>query len=238
MKIVFCDDEVEITEMLTKYVCEFFTMNKLKKPTCLVFSSGEELITDNPKEVDIAFLDVEMSGISGIYAGEFLKKNNPKAKVIIVTSYSEYLDEAMRFNVFRYLSKPIDKNRLFRNIRDAISQIVDESHPVIIDTTDASFVFESSEVICIESLNKEVLAYTTKGLFITKNKMEYFKDKLISKSFFQAHRSFIINLKYVRSYDRESILLSFDNNEIDVYLARRKYSEFKKAFVMYLGCVE
>ena len=37
-----------------------------------------------------------------------LKKKDKDIIIFIITSYSEYLDEAMRFNVFRYLSRPID----------------------------------------------------------------------------------------------------------------------------------
>ncbi len=55
-----------------------------------------------------------MPGMNGIYVGNELKKANKNVIIFVVTSYSEYLDEAMRFHVFRYLSKPLDKQRFFR----------------------------------------------------------------------------------------------------------------------------
>lgn len=61
-----------------------------------------------------------MSGFDGIYVGNELKKQNESAIIFIVTSHLEYLDAAMRFHVFRYLSKPIDKQRLFQNLDDAL----------------------------------------------------------------------------------------------------------------------
>ena len=61
-----------------------------------------------------------MPGMNGIYVGNELKRVNENVIIFIVTSYSEYLDEAMRFRVFRYLSKPLEKQRFFRNFRDAI----------------------------------------------------------------------------------------------------------------------
>ena len=48
-----------------------------------------------------------MPGMNGIYVGNELKKATENVIVFVVTSYSEYLDEAMRFHVFRYLSKPL-----------------------------------------------------------------------------------------------------------------------------------
>jgi len=59
---------------------------------------------------------VERPGRNGISTGTLLKKMNPNVRVFIVTSYLDYLDHAMKFHVFRYLSKPIDKARLFRNM--------------------------------------------------------------------------------------------------------------------------
>lgn len=61
-----------------------------------------------------------MPGLDGIYVGNELKKKDKDIIIFIITSYSEYLDEAMRFHVFRYLSKPIDRQRLFRNLKDAL----------------------------------------------------------------------------------------------------------------------
>ena len=78
---------------------------------------------------DIVFLDIEMPGMNGIYVGNELKSQNRNIIIFVVTSYSEYLDEAMRFHVFRYLSKPLDKQRFnalqtasFKSILYAISK--------------------------------------------------------------------------------------------------------------------
>ena len=46
---------------------------------------------------DIVYLDIQMSGIDGIAVGNSLLKSYPAAIIIIVTSFPEYLDDAMRF---------------------------------------------------------------------------------------------------------------------------------------------
>lgn len=79
---------------------------------------GTAFFLINPKRYRL--LDVEMPGFDGIYVGNELKKQNESVIIFIVTSYLEYLDAAMRFHVFRYLSKPIDKQRLFQNLDDAL----------------------------------------------------------------------------------------------------------------------
>ena len=119
MRIVFCDDDPLILQQLQVYVKEFFIGLGGPEPEYTVYRSGDELICQG-SQFDIAFLDVEMPGASGIHAGAKLKEKNPRIKILIVTAYPDYLDEAMRFQVFRYFSKPIDKTRLFRNLKDAV----------------------------------------------------------------------------------------------------------------------
>ena len=115
MRIVFCDDDPMILRQLLSLVKEYFASLGGIEPEYTVYRSGDELIRQG-EQFDIAFLDVEMAGVSGIHVGAKLKEKNARIKIFIVTAYPDYLDEAMRFQVFRYLSKPIDKTRLFRNL--------------------------------------------------------------------------------------------------------------------------
>lgn len=119
MRMFICDDEELITTQLKSYIQDFFTEKMLNIPEIIVYHSGEELLEDS-SEKDIVFLDIEMFGLDGIFVGRKLKEDNPNTIIFIVTSYSEYLDDAMRFHVFRYLSKPLNPQRLFQNLTDAL----------------------------------------------------------------------------------------------------------------------
>ncbi len=110
MRILICDDDPLIIEQLQKFIESFFKSNHIKCPELVSFTSGESLLADS-EEKDLVFLDIEMPGMNGIYIGNELKKANKNVIIFVVTSYSEYLDDAMRFHVFRYLSKPLDRSR-------------------------------------------------------------------------------------------------------------------------------
>ena len=115
MRILICDDDVLMIEQLKKLITSYFQERHINCPELSCFSDGESLLADT-KEKDILFLDVEMPGMNGIYIGNELKKHNKDIIIFIVTSYSQYLDDAMRFHVFRYLSKPLDRQRFRLNI--------------------------------------------------------------------------------------------------------------------------
>lgn len=122
MRILICDDDELITKQLSKYIQNYFEHSSAKCPKISCFSDGESLLADEG-EKDILFLDIEMPGTNGIFVGHELKKQNSNIIIFVITSYSEYLDDAMRFHVFRYLSKPLDKQRLFRNLKEAIETV-------------------------------------------------------------------------------------------------------------------
>ena len=119
MQIAICDDDPMIIKELQKDLEQYFRKHHLSYPPISQFTSGEALL-NNKEEKDIVFLDVEMPGLNGIYVGNTLRKRYPNILIFIVTSFMEYLDDAMRFHVFRYLSKPIDRQRLYRHGCDRI----------------------------------------------------------------------------------------------------------------------
>lgn len=120
MRILICDDDTLILEHIYKLLKYYFESAHLKMPEIISYSNGESLLMDKGSK-DIVFLDIEMPGMNGIYVGNELKSQNRNVIIFVVTSYSEYLDEAMRFHVFRYLSKPLNKQRFLRNLKDALT---------------------------------------------------------------------------------------------------------------------
>ena len=121
MRIIICDDNLLMVEEIHKYIQLYFQRSNSKCPEVVCFTDGESLLADEGDK-DLVFLDVEMPGFNGIYIGNELKKKNNKIIIFVVTAFSEYLDDAMRFHVFRYISKPIDTKRFMRNLEDAIAE--------------------------------------------------------------------------------------------------------------------
>ena len=230
MRILICDDDVLIIEQLQKYIINFFENIGVKCPELVCFSDGESLLSDKG-EKDILFLDIEMPGMNGIYVGNELKRANNNIIIFIVTSYSEYLDEAMRFHVFRYLSKPLDKQRFFRNMKDAVDLYNAITIKIPVETKQGMHTLPVSSVIAIEAQGRKITVHTTLCDFESIHNMQYWLELLPKNRFFQTHRSFIINFEHVTDFDRNLVHMS-DNQS--AYLTKRKYSSFKKAYLLYL----
>lgn len=237
MRIVFCDDEPLILAQLQKFVQEFFNTLGGAQPEFAAYESGDLLIQSETR-VDIAFLDVEMPGVSGIHIGAKLKERNPQVKIIIVTAYPDYLDEAMRFQVFRYLSKPIEKTRLFRNLKDAIYAYNMETHEYPISTSEGIFTRRAEEIVYVETTGRKVLVHTTHEQFVSTKNIDYWRQTLNLPCFYSTHRSYIINMRYVYNINKDTVVLKYTEKEKPVFLSRRKYSQFKDVYLMYMESVK
>lgn len=232
MRILICDDDTIIVEQLKHLLKDFFKQHKLTLPEIISYSSGDALLQDSEIDADLIFLDIEMPGVDGIYVGNHIKKKKPNTIIIVVTSFAEYLDEAMRFHVFRYLSKPIDKQRLFQNLKDALQQYNTANTKIAIETKDGVFPVLISDIVCIEAIARKTIVHTVYKDFDSVENMQYWSIKLNEPCFFQTHRSFIVNLAHITDFN-DSIIHLY-NHQVIAYLTRRKYSEFKAKYLLYL----
>lgn len=230
MRILICDDDALFAEQLIKCIKNFFKKQKLAVPELLYFPDGASLLADRGRK-DMVFLDIEMPAMNGIHIGNELRKTNKNVLIFIVTAFSEYLDETMRFGIFRYLSKPLDKQRLFRNLKDAIHAYHSATCEVPIETKDGIFILPTSSIISVEARDRKVIVHAIRQNLHSIHNMQHWQDVLPDSSFFQTHRSYIVNFKYVTNFNHELICL---DNETTAYLTRRKYSAFKEAYLLYL----
>lgn len=104
MKICVCDDDKYTAEKIRGLIKEQTPEYQVD-----VFSCGEDVLSGG--SFDIAFLDIQMSGASGIDTAAELKKRFPDNIIIFISSYSDYVTEAFSLEAFQYLVKPVDREK-------------------------------------------------------------------------------------------------------------------------------
>jgi two-component system, response regulator YesN len=87
------------------------------------FDQAQEILLNNP--VDIAILDIEMPGKSGMELAEWLKDNYPQTEVLFLTGHASfaYAQQAVQLGGFRYLLKPVNYDELREIIEGAMVKI-------------------------------------------------------------------------------------------------------------------
>ena len=121
----------------------------------------------------------------------------------MVSADPEHADDVMRYGAFRHVQTPIDKDRLLRNMKDAMVRIAERSVKLAIETMDGIVALRSEEIICIESLMRQVRMITTVGEHICTSSLNHLRKQLMLPCFYAPHRSYLINMRYVRTFTRD-----------------------------------
>ena len=235
MKIAICDDNEQFVIKLEKLIFKYFRGKEPDVPAIYKYYSGEELI--NSKEVfDIVFIDVEMGKMSGLKTITWIKPRNRYAIFIVISSFDEYLDEAMGIKVFRYMTKPLNEQRFNRNMRDALKALSTASKKVRIETKSGNEYIEEADIIMFEVLDGNVVVHTVLGHFDAKGRIQDYKEKVNPIRFFESSRGYLINLQHV-SGDSDTYI-KLNDGKCRARLSRRKRKEYKHAFAEYLNNIE
>ena len=78
----------------------------------------EALAWEGIKDIDVAFVDIDMPGMDGVQFAHELKLINPKINIIFATGYSEYAGDAMSLHASGYLMKPITAEKVRFELND------------------------------------------------------------------------------------------------------------------------
>jgi len=195
---------------------------------------------------DIIFLDIEMPVMNGL---QFLSQfDTIPFKVIFTTAYDQYAIKAIRLNALDYLLKPVDRNELeqaiekFKNekditVREQVTHLQLFREKKIKDTIALSasqglFFVKINDIMYLEGDNcyTHVMMSDGKKYLVSKT-LSNFDDILTEdNTFFRAHKSYVINLNYIKQYvrgDGGEIIMADDKT---ISLSRNKKEDFLKLF--------
>lgn len=229
MKIAICDDEQIYIDDIKKHIDFYSSQNDIDFDI-YTFSSGVDLLNRNVK-FDIAILDVEMDNMNGIKLGEELRKINPHIILMYVTAHKKYLDDALNLNAVRFFEKPIDSQRFYRGLGDAIKRIDNTSISFYLKDQKTTERISAQDIIFVEIEKRKTKVVTCEKEYHSDHHMSFWKDNLKSTIFISPHKSYIINFNYVTSYERNHIIL---NDKYEVSIARNRQVDFYQKFMRFM----
>lgn len=237
IKVLVCDDDKTTTDKVQKLLANIQKQFGFEIDVEAV-NDGRLIIKSN-ESYDIAIVDIEMPKVDGLALSEKLKKRNPDAIIIILTSFSDYLDSAMRIQVFRYLSKPLDEKRFTKNFMEAVSFYKQISKQIIVESGDEVLTIKTKDILYIENLKHGSVIATKHGDYKTNKKPQEWYEIINQPNCFTfSHKSFLVNLQNVINFDRNTVHFQGANNTVRIAcISQRKYYEFKKAFFDFAGGV-
>ncbi len=178
---------------------------------------------------DVAFLDIQMPGLTGLEVAAATAVASPATQVVFVTAYHQYAVDAFERGAVDYLLKPVAADRLAATVRRvqerlasgapdaaALAAIVEQLRPALRPTTQApplawitASVGKETRLIPVEEVayfradNKYTVVMTAEGEALIRKPIRDLLDVLDPDTFKQVHRSTIVNLKAVAAITRD-----------------------------------
>ena len=197
IKCIVIEDEPLAVKVLTDYIAQvpFLELQASFKDAILA--------TDYLRhtDVDLIFLDIHLPRLKGM---SFLKTlSNPPA-VIITTAYHQYAVEGYELNVTDYLVKPIEFERFVLAVNKVKSKMPAKDH-LFINVQLKKVRISFSDILYIESQKEYVKIVTQKESFNAKMSTKEIEEILPEQQFKRVHRSFIVAVNKIRSFNSEMI---------------------------------
>lgn len=227
MTVAVCDDD-EKQIMLLRKMLNSWSSDKPFALDIAEYISAESFLfsyADNP--CDILLLDIEMNGINGMELAKKLRSKGDMLPIVFITGYSDYVTEGYDVEALHYLLKPVDENKLF-SVLDRFADRNVSSEQIILPCAGEMMKISPDGIACIEAQGRKTAAYLSDGRVIECDKgISGFADMDLH-GFVRCHRSYLVNLRYVKSVGRTEITL--DSGEI-VPMSRREYANVNRAFI-------
>ena len=204
----------------------------------VVFStlSAEEAYEQIKKEqIDLLIADIEMPNLSGYELADIIHSHALNISVIFVTGNSGYAVHAFELNVHDYIMKPYTKDRLTASIHRLLtkSKTADMPGRLYIKLKNDIHIIQKKEIIFIERSGRSTTIHTKTGTIKTYQTLNELEGELRERDFLRSHRSFIINIHYIKNfslYAKNSYTVSFEGINEQAMITKEKVDFLQQNF--------
>lgn len=234
IKLAFCDDEVSVLNEIS-ILLDQYRVERNQEMSYVVFKSPLDLLAEIERgtRFDILFLDVLMPGETGIDAAAEIRNYDSNVKIIFLTSSSEYAVQSYTVGAYFYQLKPIWRESFFCLMDSVIAACEKEqSNSLILRCKNGITQIELRNIEYCEVIHRTLFIHLTSGKVLESiGTLDELSRQLESYGvFFRPHRSYLVNLEYVKTLSSRAITMSCLT---EIPIPRGKYHEIKEAFFAY-----
>lgn len=240
MKITICDDSIKdmaaIEDLLVKYKKLHpqadFEVEKFTDPFQLSRKIHKKMLAD------IYILDIIMSGTTGIDIGNQINQAGSNAAIIYTTSSNDFALDAYGVRAVRYLLKPIVEEQFFEALdyarasqeikRGPLYLIKTKKGLISVPCAKIEYIENSSRMLDVHLIDKTIIT----SIFIRKSFDEEIKELLGNSNFIQVHKSFLVNLNFIRQLEGSNIVM---DSGADIPVSKKNTANVKRQYLLFIS---
>ena len=215
LNIILCEDNIKFRDNVVSFLKSYIQVNKI--------DANIELVTDKPKVVldyqrknmgktNIYFFDIALgSNADGLMLAKEIRKQDNSSYIVFITSFQDLSIKTFQYKlrVSDYIYKG-EKN-LKDRLRDCMEMIIQDyirsteysSKTITVKSGQTIYTIPQKDIISIQTSASEhkIVVCTLNNQIEFYGTMKDIEDEL-DETFFKVHRSYIINIKYLKSINK------------------------------------
>ena len=210
-QIAICDDNQTICNQIENILLDYQKKSNTKIET-YVFLSGDELISHLNKGsvFDLIYLDIEMSGMSGVEVGNHIRKvlKEMRTEIVYVSGTSQYDRDLFDVQPMNFIAKPIHSPDIINSLLLAFKRSDVNKSVFRFQKRSDVFRVPIEDILYFESKKRKMDVVTTKGNHTFHATVKEVLGKLPCTHFIQISRSTIVNYHHVAISKFDKTVLS------------------------------
>jgi two-component system, LytTR family, response regulator LytT len=228
MKILIAEDEAIIAESLYQVLTD---LGYSPIEPCIDKEEANNTIALT--KPNLALVDIHIGEqFSGFEVAKNLNKNNIPFIFVTALYDKETVERAKAFNPSAYLVKPFNKENLFVTIEMALANYSTKDYgqntlpdSLILKDGHIEIIIAPSDITHVEAAGSYINIFLVNGKkHLIKLTLQEILTQLQNATFVQIHKSFIINLHYLKAIKYDEILI----NDTAIPIGRAFRNNFKE----------
>lgn len=237
LRIAVCDDEQLFLDLITSILIKEFKNHNIDCEIVPFKMCKEFLSSHRSNNFDIVFLDIVMPEINGFEAAKELRRISEKTCVIFITTESSMVYDSFEFQPFYFVPKGTKKfieerlalvaNKLaIRFFADKqISLSLPYGKTFLLTPMQIKYLRSSANYTEYILINRTVVRI--------RQKLDDAMKELSSSLFSRIHKSYAVNMKYIKTIDYSSYGLLLDDDTF-LNISRKYKNDLEEAYCSYL----
>jgi DNA-binding LytR/AlgR family response regulator len=230
--IAVCDDEIKDIKMICGYLQELW--QEEFSVAIIPFTKGEDLLASCKlgEHFDVIILDIIKDTLHRIDIAHQIRQYDNKAVLIMLTATEKFAVEGHEVDAYRCISKPIDKGFFLTEISVLLTRLAIEQNVYYKFANDRGLnKVKLSNVYYFESNMRNIRICENGNEYIFTGRISDVENELAKQDFVRNHKSYVVNLKYVRNVYKDTIIM--ENNE-KLPLSKHRGKKLRERFSNYM----
>ncbi|MDL5034539.1 LytTR family DNA-binding domain-containing protein [Pelomonas sp. APW6] len=254
LRALIADDEIHLAEHLKSELASLWPELEI---VALARTGREAAAQIEALQPDLAFLDIQMPGLTGLEVAEGIEG---RTRVVFVTAFDEFACQAFEQAALDYVLKPVKRERLHKTVQrlqdalgapgagdadapalaQALQQLQAPAGGLVPPTAPLRYVRASQgelmhqipigEVIYFHADDKYTCVRTAQGEYLIRTPIADLALQLDPQEFWRVHRSTLVNLAHLAGTRRDELsrlFLRFRGLALELPVSRAYVHLFK-----------